>query len=91
MSHYSSDFYLQIAVTGKRNLKDFKKWTLEKLDRDFNKKIFFDFAKDEVKIKKQGFKDFNNNESGNFNRDSIPFLEYSIESSNFLEKSLDFV
>lgn len=25
MSHYSSDFYLQIAVTGKRNLKDFKK------------------------------------------------------------------
>lgn len=49
MSHYSSDFYLQIAVTGKRNLKDFKKWTLEKLDRDFNKKIFFDFAKDEVK------------------------------------------
>jgi hypothetical protein len=48
MSHYTNDFYLQIAVTGKRNLQEFKKWALEKIDRDFNKKIAFDFAKDEI-------------------------------------------
>lgn len=45
MSHYINDFYLTIATTGKRNLTDFKTWSLEKLDRDYNKKIFFDFAK----------------------------------------------
>lgn len=45
MSHYINDFYLQIAVTGERDLPSFKEWALEKLDRDFNKKIFFDFAK----------------------------------------------
>lgn len=45
MSHYVDDFYLKIAVTGQRNLADYKKWALEKLDRDYNKKIFFGFAK----------------------------------------------
>lgn len=49
MSHYVNDFYLTIAVTGKRDLVDFKKWVLEKLNRDYNKKIFFDFAKDMIK------------------------------------------
>lgn len=45
MSHYVNDFYLTIAVTGQRDLVSFKKWALEKIDRDYNKKIFFDFAK----------------------------------------------
>lgn len=45
MSHYINDFYLVIAVSGERNLVEYKKWALEKLDRDYNKKIFFDFAK----------------------------------------------
>jgi len=45
MSHYINDFYLTIASTGQRDLAGFKKWALEKLDRDYNKKIFFDFAK----------------------------------------------
>jgi len=45
MSHYVNDFYLTIATTGERDLVGFKKWALEKLDRDYNKKIFFDFAK----------------------------------------------
>lgn len=49
MSHYVNDFYLQIAVTGERDLPSFKEWALEKLDRDFNKKIFFDFAKKMIK------------------------------------------
>lgn len=45
MSHCINDFYLIIAITGQRDIIDFKKWALEKLDRDYNKKIFFDFAK----------------------------------------------
>lgn len=45
MSHYVNDFYLTIAVTGERDLAKFKKWALEKLDRDYQKKIFFDFAR----------------------------------------------
>ncbi len=45
MSHYINDFYLTIATTRERDLKSFKEWALEKLDRDYNKKIFFDFAK----------------------------------------------
>lgn len=49
MTHYINDFYLQIATTGQRNLKDFKIWALEKLNRDYNKKIFFPFAKKEIK------------------------------------------
>ena len=49
MSHYINDFYLIIATTGQRDVKNFKKWALEKLNRDYNKKIFFDFAKKEIK------------------------------------------
>lgn len=45
MSHYVNDFYLTIAATGKRDLAEFKEWALEKLDRDYHKKIFFDFAR----------------------------------------------
>ncbi|MFZ5365465.1 MAG: HD domain-containing protein [Patescibacteria group bacterium] len=45
MSHYINDFYFAIAVTGERDLKTFKKWALKKLDKDYNKKIFFGFAK----------------------------------------------
>ena len=45
MSHYINDFYLIIATTGESNLNDFKKWALEKITKDYNKKIFFGFAK----------------------------------------------
>lgn len=45
MSHYANDFYLTIAVTGEKNLSNFKKWALEKLAKDYNKKIFFAFAR----------------------------------------------
>jgi HD superfamily phosphodiesterase len=51
MAHYVNDFYLQIAVIGQRNLADFKLWALEKLNRDFNEKIFFPFAKKEIKAR----------------------------------------
>lgn len=58
MSHYVNDFYLIIATTGQRNLKEFKKWALEKLDRDYNKKIFFSFAKKEIKKRHEILKVF---------------------------------
>jgi len=45
MSHYTSDFFLWIATRGERNLEEYKEWALEKLDRNYNKKIFFSFAK----------------------------------------------
>lgn len=49
MSHYYNDFFLQIAVTGQRDLKEYKEWVLEKLDRNYNKKIQFEFAKKMIK------------------------------------------
>lgn len=55
MSHYTNDFYLTIAATGQRSLVEFKKWALEKLDRDYNKKIFFSFAKNKIKKRHEIF------------------------------------
>ncbi|MFH1427129.1 MAG: HD domain-containing protein [Patescibacteria group bacterium] len=49
MSHYINDFYLYVAITGQRNLEDYKKWALEKVTRDYNKKIYFSFAKKIIK------------------------------------------
>jgi hypothetical protein len=49
MAHYGNDFYLRIATTGQRSATDFKLWALEKLHRDYYKKIFFPFAKKEVR------------------------------------------
>lgn len=45
MAHFSGDFYLTIATTGQRDLKSFKKWAIEKIERDYRKKIFFPFAR----------------------------------------------
>lgn len=49
MAHYSNNFYLQIAVLGQRSLEELKIWALEKLARDYNKRMFFPFAKKEIK------------------------------------------
>ena len=48
MSHYGSDFYLRIVMTYDISIKNYNKWALEKLDRDYNKKIFFPFAKKKI-------------------------------------------
>jgi len=58
MSHYMNDFYLTIALTGKREMPDFKKWALKKLDKDYNKKIFFDSAKKRIKQRHKILKEF---------------------------------
>jgi HD superfamily phosphodiesterase len=58
MSHYVNDFYLTIALSGKRDLPEFKKWALEKLDKDFNKKIFFVSVKKRIAPRHKILKDF---------------------------------
>ncbi|MCF7820716.1 MAG: HD domain-containing protein [Candidatus Pacebacteria bacterium] len=49
MSHYYNDFYIRIATLGQRNLEEFREWAMEKLERDYNKKIAFAFAKEKIK------------------------------------------
>ena len=58
MSHYVKDFYLTIAVSDQRNLEDYKKWALTKLEKDYNKKIFFPFAKKMIAKRHKIIKDF---------------------------------
>lgn len=58
MSHYINDFYLTLASTGEYELAGFKKWALEKLEKDYNKKIFFDFAKKKIEKRHKILKEF---------------------------------
>lgn len=49
VAHLSTDFY-QHAIRDKGGLsEEVKKWGLEKIDRDFNKKIFFDEVREEAR------------------------------------------
>jgi len=56
MSHYYNDFFLKIAVLGQRDAKEYKKWLAEKLDRNYNRKLFFPFAKKKIKSRHELFK-----------------------------------
>lgn len=56
MTHYYNDFFLRIALRGDRSLKEYKEWVLEKLNRNYNKKIFFSFAKNKIKKRHNLFK-----------------------------------
>lgn len=56
MSHYTNDFYLIIAATKERDLAGYKKWALEKIEKDYNKKISFDFAKESIKDRYEALK-----------------------------------
>jgi len=58
MSHYYNDFYLKVALTGERDIREYKKWALEKLNRDYNKKIFFVFAKKKIESRHNLYKKF---------------------------------
>lgn len=49
MSHYYNDFYFRVAVSGTRNINEYKKFVLEKLDRNYNKKVFSPEAKRKIK------------------------------------------
>lgn len=56
MSHYYNDFFLRIALTGQRDLKDYKVWVLEKLNQNYNQKIFFVSAKKKIKQRHELYK-----------------------------------
>lgn len=56
MAHYFKDFYLKVSIIENRDIEEFKKWSLEKLDLDYNKKIYFDFAKKMVKKRHEALK-----------------------------------
>lgn len=52
LAHLTTDFYIQFAwmhLPSNKSYSEFINWVNEKLDRDFNKKIFFDEVKEEVK------------------------------------------
>lgn len=51
LAHLTTDFYVQFAwmhLPENKSYSEFINWVNEKLDRDFNKKIFFDEIKKEV-------------------------------------------
>jgi len=58
MAHYTSDFFLRIAILGDRNVEEYKKWALEKIEKNYNKKISFDFAKEKIKDRHNIIKNF---------------------------------
>lgn len=48
LAHLSTDFYIQFAwmhVPENKNYQEFVQWVNEKIERDFNSKIFFDEVK----------------------------------------------
>ncbi len=51
VAHLTTDFYLQFTwmhLPEGKTYSEFLEWVAEKLERDFNKKIFFEEVKDEV-------------------------------------------
>jgi HD superfamily phosphodiesterase len=58
MAHYTTDFFLRIALLGDRTLEEYKKWALEKLEKNYNVKISFDFARDTIEDRHNTIKKF---------------------------------
>lgn len=51
MSHFQTDFYTFFCWQHwgrEKSYDDFKKWVLVKIEKDFNKKIFFDYVKEKI-------------------------------------------
>ncbi len=54
LAHLTTDFYLQFAwkhIPEGKTYTEFSTWVTEKLDRDFNRKIFFEEIKEEVRYR----------------------------------------
>ncbi len=52
LAHLSTDFYLQFAwmhLPEGKNFSEYKRWVLEKVERDYNEKVLFPEIKDELK------------------------------------------
>jgi len=60
LAHFTTDFYLEICwnryLFEDKSLDDYKKWVLEKIERDFNNKIFFEEYKEIAKPYLQSIK-----------------------------------
>ncbi|MFA6446584.1 MAG: hypothetical protein WCW14_05050, partial [Candidatus Paceibacterota bacterium] len=59
LAHLTSDFYLQCAwrhIPEEKSYPEFLEWVAEKLERDFNTKIFFDEVKEEVRYRYDALK-----------------------------------
>ncbi len=54
LAHLTTDFYLQFTwkhIPEGKTYAEFSTWVTEKLDRDFNRKIFFEKIKEEVRYR----------------------------------------
>jgi len=52
LAHLATDFYVQFTwkhIPEEKSYEEFIDWVNEKLERDFNKKIFFEEIKDQIK------------------------------------------
>jgi len=51
LAHFETDFYLYFAWEnlGGEDYLAFKKWTLQKIEKDFNRKIFFDDTREKTR------------------------------------------
>ncbi len=62
LAHLMTDFYLVILynkwIEKAKNLETYRKWVLEKVDRDFHKKIFFEEWKAKSKQRYESIKTF---------------------------------
>ena len=59
LAHLSTDFYVQFAwlhIPEGKTYEKFLIWVEEKLDRDFNSKIFFDEVKEEIRPRYEALK-----------------------------------
>jgi HD superfamily phosphodiesterase len=60
LAHLSTDFYIQFTwmhLPEGKNFQEYLEWVDEKLERDFNTKIFFDEVKDEVRPRYEALKE----------------------------------
>lgn len=49
MAHFQHDFMIRIALLGQRDLENYKNWCRRKIERNWNNKIHFDFAKEKMR------------------------------------------
>jgi len=69
MAHLQDDFFLRIALMGERNIDDYTPWCMRKIERNWNNKIHFDFAKDRMRETYEATKN-----SSNYKYGSLPSL-----------------
>lgn len=51
LSQYNSDWIINVAISDGMKLKEYKKFMIEKLEHNYDKRIFFNFAKKMIQTK----------------------------------------